>query len=757
MVSYLRLFFEGNNFMKIIRQHDERDCGAACLASIARHYGYRQQLAKFRELTKTDRMGCNIYGLVEGAKKIGLEAEAVCCDLDELIKESKKRTVYPAIALIRTQDNLMHFVVVISIGKKVVLGDPAKGKIIITLNEFLDIWTGYIVFFEKGNSFEIKKDNRKIKYFGKLLKGETKKIILVFILSVFVALIGMAGTFAFAIVIDGISNEACIDTNEDVDLKESIVRSIIERLGEVDSVDKIGIIFITLIGLYFLQGIIHFLRGILIISFSRVIDRRLSISYYNHIIDMPLESISVRNTGEYMSRVSDTYIIREAISEAAITLCLDTLMIIGCGILLFILNSYLFVCSFIVILIYLLIVLVFKHPVESTGRKTMEQDAIFQSYIKESIDGVETIKAMNADNVIKNKMLNIFNNFINAVFKNDMVVVAQDTIITMVEAMGSVIVLWLGFILAYNNVITVGMLITYYALLAFFTEPIKNLTKLQPTIQKAFVAADRLKDIYLMETEQNSGNLYMEKIDSIELNNVDFRYGNRELTLNNINLKVNQGSKVAIVGESGSGKTTLAKLLMGFYHPEKGSILINGEKIENYTLDSIRRNISYIGQTTFLFSDTIENNLKVAQPNATQKEIEIACRKAGMISFIENSSFGYDLVLEENGLNVSGGERQRISIARALLRKPKVLIMDEATSNLDTITENAIYNTVFNSDENRISIIIAHRLSTIKRCDCIYVMEKGKIVEFGTHEELINNKGKYYSLVKEVSLECSDS
>ena len=498
--------------------------------------------------------------------------------------------------------------------------------------------------------------------------------------------------------------------------------------------------------MYLLQGLIQFLRGVLIVSFSRNVDKKLCVSYYNHIIDLPLESISLRQTGEYLSRFSETYQIREAISESTVTLCLDTLMVIGCGILLFMLNTYLFLVSLIVVLIYIIVVLVFRRPVEKSSRKVMENDANLQSYMKESIDGVETVKAMNADQKIKKKNLGLFNSFINAVFKNNVISVTQDTIVTVVEAIGIIIVLWIGFVLALNHVLSIGMLITYYALLAYFTEPIKNLIKLQPNIQKAIVAADRLKDIYLLNGEESEGELELNSVDDISINNVDFRYGNRELSLKNISMEIPKGSKIAVVGESGSGKTTLAKMLMNFMQPEKGSISINDKNIQEYKLDSLRKSISYIGQSTFLFSDSIENNLKIADPDATQKEIEDACNKAGVDSFIKDSPYGYDLVLEENGANLSGGERQRIALARALLRKPELLIMDEATSNLDTITESAIYNTVFDTNNNNTHIIIAHRLSTIRNSDLILVMRDGNIVEQGNHEELLKLNGFYAEL-----------
>jgi len=227
---------------------------------------------------------------------------------------------------------------------------------------------------------------------------------------------------------------------------------------------------------------------------------------------------------------------------------------------------------------------------------------------------------------------------------------------------------------------------------------------------------------------------------------VDFRYGNRELTLNNVSLNVRKGEKVAIVGESGSGKTTLAKLLLRFYRPERGSVMLDGKDIGDFDLTALRQGVAYVDQNTFLFSDTIRNNLKLGNEQATDEEIEAACAISCADEFIRRLPLGYDTPLDENGMNLSGGQRQRLAIARAVLKKPQLLILDEATSNLDTITEASIKNTIFDFGQDMACIIIAHRLTTIKNCDRIYVMEQGEIVESGSHEQLMRANGRYSRL-----------
>ena len=343
----------------------------------------------------------------------------------------------------------------------------------------------------------------------------------------------------------------------------------------------------------------------------------------------------------------------------------------------------------------------------------------------------------------------MYKKFLKKVFNGGVLSLSQQTITMFVAVVGELVILWVGVAYVIKGELTLGELITFNALLGYFIEPIKNLINLQPSIQTAVVAADRLGEIlditpeYNYEHEQLNDKI---KFDKISISNLDFRYGTRELVLKDINLEICRGEKIAFVGESGSGKTTLANLLVRLYEQEKGSIKLDSIDIREFSIKQIRDNISYISQNTFLFSGTIRENLLFGNSDVSDDDISQVCKICELEEYINSLPLKFNTRIEENGKNLSGGQKQRLAIARALLKKPEILIMDEATSNLDYVTERSIEKTINNFSKNMTTIIIAHRLSTIKDCDKIFVLRNAQIVETGNHRDLLNQRGYYYQL-----------
>lgn len=752
--------------IKLTIQHDSTDCGAACLSMIARYYGLSLPLNKIRKFVKVDKSGANLYGIVTGGAKLGLKGDALSGTREELLKGIEdKEIVFPFIAHIVTEENMPHFVVVYGYDKGLFLiADPAKGYVKMDKKHFFLSWTGYIVVFEKKPDFkEGNYTENALKKYLYIFRGQEREFFLIFVISLFIVSIGIIGSLVFQFVIDNYAVRERLNSDEitsyeiqdkEIDNYESAkknnpVNILVNKISDFTKISDLNIVFICLIGLYFIKVFIEFARGYLVVRYAKTIDGKLMHSFYNHIIDLPVLDVIQRNTGDYMSRFNDISEIRDLISGVVVTLTMDSFMTLAVGIILFLESNILFLISVIIIFVNSIIFFHFKKPIKKANTKAMEKEAVFQSFFKESIDGIETLKVLGAERVVKKNASLKINNMIDAISSMNIISIFQHNLTNSVESIGTVVVLWVGFALVINDNITIGTLMSFYALLVYFTTPVKNLISLQPQIQTAIVATERLADILELDKEMMDYDTHLlPKINDIKFENIDFRYGNGRLVLKNLNINIERGEKIALVGGSGCGKTTIAKLLLRLYLYEAGDIFINGNSINNIDPRHLRSNIAYVDNNIFFFADTIRNNLRLGNDEITDEDIKEACVKTHIDDYISSLPLGYNTVLIEGGYNLSNGQRQRLAIARALLKKPQVLILDEATSNLDTITESAIKQTIFDISKDTTCIIIAHRLASIKKCDRIYVIENGSVVEAGSHEELIKKNGLYCEMCK---------
>lgn len=711
--------------IKLVRQHDIKDCAAACLSMICHCYNINLSIPCYREMLKIDRNGTNLFGIIEAAHQVGLKAEALTGEAEDFICGLKKKELHlPIIAHVVINNVLDHFVVVYKItDTKIYVADPNEGYVKYTYNNFFEIWTGHIISFEATeNTISINNNPNPLIKFICILTEQKKFLGLIAFFSMLISSISIVGTFIFKCIIDSLNNSS-ISYN-------------------------LPTIFIAILVLYLVKGLVQIIRTSALAKLSQRFDFKILFEYYNHILELPMNFFNNEKTGELLSRFNDAAKIREAMSSASLTLFLDTIMVVFCGAVLLWINKILFIISSIIVLIYVSIIMLFRKKISLVNRLSMSENAQLTSYLKESIDGIETIKAFDYEKVARDKTHELIKSYTNQNVKASIIYGIQDSLTVTAASVGTLALLWVGYILVTRNVLSLGTLITFYSLLGYFLEPMKNLINLQPTVQTALVAADRLNDILFVNGENEDKKIVQLNSMDINFRNVNFRYGFRELVLENINLNIKQGERIAIIGESGSGKTTLAKLIMGFYSIESGSLTIGDKEISNIARSTIRDEIAYISQNIFLFSDTIYNNIVMGMEGVTEKEVREVCQISMADQFIERMPLKYNTLLDENGANLSGGQKQRIAIARALLRKPSILIMDEATSNLDTITEQSIKKTILNLENQMTCIIIAHRLSTIKNCDKIIVLNSGKIVEMGTHEDLINRKGYYFDFWK---------
>lgn len=706
---------------KCISQNDETDCGPACLAAIFRKYGLKVSIAKIRDIAGTDRHGTSAYGLVKVIEHYGFQQKVVEADKTALTS----KLPLPAIAHVVIDDSLLHYVTITKIkGDTVVVSDPAKGIVKYKKEDFIKIWTNVLILIaptkksQKGN----KKQSTLISFF-RLLIFQKWLLLKIFILSMILTSIGIITSFYYQVLMDNI-----------------VPSSSLEMLNYVS---------VTTLGLFLVQIGLNFLRGFLIVKLEQNIDIPIMLGYYNHALVLPMKFYSMRDTGEIISRFNDASSIRDIVSEASLTIMMDTIMAVVGAVVLFNSNRLLFLISVVMLILYGIIVFVYNKPIKIINRKIMEMNSKVTSQFVETINGIETIKSFNREKNEKEKTDKLYRKFLKKVFDGGILSLSQQTVTMFVAVVGELVILWVGATYVIKGELTIGELITFNALLGYFIEPIKNLINLQPSIQTAVVAADRLGEILDIAPEYNDEQEKTDnkiKFDKISISNLDFRYGTRDLALKNLNLEILCGEKIAFVGESGSGKTTLAKLLIRLYEQENGSIKFDSCDIREFSINQIRNNVSYISQNTFLFSGTIKENLLFGNFDANDNDISRVCKMCELEEYINSLPLKYNTRIEENGKNLSGGQKQRLAIARGLLKNPKILIMDEATSNLDYITEKTIENTINEFSANMTTIIIAHRLSAIKDCNKIFVFRDGQIVETGNHRDLLSQRGYYYQL-----------
>lgn len=704
-----------------VKQHDTTDCAAACLAMICLYYKKETTIAKLRDIMGTDLRGTNLIGLVKCAEKLEFDSKAVRVDREGFFSKYTK----PCIANVITKEGISHFVVIYKVTpKSVVIGDPARHIIKEDPEEFLKRFTGIIVVLKPKNEFVANKIETQNTFwrFVNLMRPQKNLFIFSILASLIITILGIVSSLFNKIIMDEI---------------------LPYQLDDLLLAITIIFLIVTVT-----QLTIEFVRSWIMLFLSQKIEIPLMLGYFKHIYNLPMRFFAARKTGDIITRFSDAFTIKDIFTNIALTVIMDTTMAIITAVILARMNMNLFVLIGFITITNVFLLFIFKQPYKKLNEEQMQQNSILNSQIIEGLEAVETIKSNSSE---LSELENIEKEYIKSLrlsYKEGMMSNIQGIIANVVQAIGNIFVMYIGIKQVINGDISLGGLLAFMTLSDFFMDPIGRLVSLQLQIQEANISMKRIAEILDYEQEKNCDN--METIDdlggSVELNNVTFRYGNRLPVLENVSLKICPGEKVAIVGESGSGKSTIAKLLLKYYDCEDGNIKFDGLDIKDIDHKWLRQHISYMPQKIQLFSKSIYDNIRISRRDATNEEIIEAAKMADAHGFIKALPMQYSTYLEESGNGLSGGEKQRIALARTLLKNNAIYIFDEPTSNLDFATENVVFKTIYNNFKNKTMIIIAHRLAMIKHCDRIIVLHEGKIKEEGNHEELLKKRGYYYKL-----------
>ena len=530
-----------------------------------------------------------------------------------------------------------------------------------------------------------------------------------------------------------------------------ILKQAIDEVFVGHKADRLGWIVSSIIGIFVINFFVRFFHYYLMRIVIAKTNRDLKNKLYSHLIGLSVDFFSEKSSGELISRVTaDTQFIDGALYNLN-TAVREPLKFIGLFGFALYLNWKL---TLFVLIAFPLLGWLFHfsgHHLKRYIRKMAEESARVFSALQESFAGVKTIQSFGIAELMGQKYETLTARYAKIFLKSTMVEEASHPLAELFTALAIAAMIYFGGRQAIENQMTVGDITSFFGAFALMIQPMRNLNEVSVKFQQAAAASDRIFEILGWRSniiELPKAKELKEFTDSVELRQVRFTYpdtGSREI-LRGISLKVAKGQTVALVGESGAGKSSLVSLLPRLYDPLSGEILIDGVPITQFTLASLRSKMAIVSQDVFLFNDTIEENIRMGKPHATKAEIEIAAKKAHAFDFILRTPNGFETVIGERGLKLSGGERQRISIARAFLREAPILILDEATSSLDTASERAIQETIYELMEGKTTIMIAHRLSTVQKADQIYVLKSGQVIENGRHDELVARRGEYYRL-----------
>ncbi len=706
----------------MIMQMEALECGAACLTMILAYYKKWIPLELVRSECGVSRDGSNALNIVKAGRSYGLEAHAYRYSAKQLSEKAS----FPAII----HWNFNHFVVLDGFKKdKAFLNDPARGKVSVSMEEFNQSYTGICLEFSPGPSFEPGGKPRSVlEFVQRRLQGTWKPLLLIMLTGLLAAVAGI--------------------------LRPAFTRVFTDNILSGDSPEWL----MPFIGAMALLIIFQLIVTVMNEVYIRKVYGELSITsnagFMWHVLRLPMEFFSQRMAGDIAGRQRSNDTVAETLVSKLAPAILNMILLVVYLAAMFSSSVLLTFVGLATILINMLLAQLITKKRNEIMQTQMRDQGKLDANTVSGIEMIDTIKASGAEDGYFERWSGYQAAVNKAKVKFSRTNQFLGTLPSFLQELSSIIIICLGVWLIMGGEFTAGMLLAFQAFMSSFLSPVNDLIDAGQSIQEMRTSMERIDDVMeypedVMETtDENLTDLHnAHKLSgSIELKNVTFGYARlAPPIIENFNLTIKPGSKIALVGASGCGKSTLAKLISGLYEPWEGEILFDGKKISEIPRPIFTGSLAVVDQDVVLFEDTISDNIKMWDSTIEDYEMVMAARDAGIHSDIMLREGGYHYRMSEGGRDFSGGERQRIEIARVLAGDPSILIMDEATSALDARTEYEVTNAV--KDRGITCIIIAHRLSTIRDCDEIIVLDRGKAVERGTHEELMAKGGLYTKLV----------
>lgn len=707
--------------LPFIQQQSSSDCGAACLAMISQYWGKRFSINTLRNLAEVDRAGASLKGVAKAAESLGFHARPVRASLSKL-----ESLTNPWIA--HWEGN--HYIVVYQVkGDRVLVADPAISKKWLSRQQFLDGWSGYALLLDPTERLQETQSEKVTlgQFWGAVLPYRSL-IWQIIGMSVLIQIFGLLTPMFTQIILD------------QVVVQKSFVTLNVFALGLLlFSIWRIGL---TATRQYMLD------------YFSNRFDLTLISGFINHTLLLPLKFFESRRVGDIITRVQENRKVQVFITRQAILAWLDALTAIVYIGLMFYYNWQL---AFLVIGLIppiAILTLIATPMLRKVSREIFNTAAAENSLLVEMLTGVATVKAAAAERELRWRWEDRFTSALNAQFRGQKLANGLQATGGLIYTLGNTALLWFGANLVIKDQLSIGQFVAFNMMIGNVINPVLSVVNLWDELQEVLISVERLNDVFSSPTEEPPGQpmLILPQVrGEVKLENVTFKYNPdaERNTLQNISFDATVGETIAIVGRSGSGKSTLVSLLQGLYHPTSGRILIDGHDVRHISPQSLRIQLGVVPQECFLFSGTILENITLYRSNFTLEQVTEVAKLAEAHAFIQDMPLGYNTQVGERGTSLSGGQRQRIAIARALLGDPRILVLDEATSSLDTESERRFQQNLQRICRDRTTFIIAHRLSTVRHADCILVLDRGILAEVGTHEQLMALNGIYYHLAQQ--------
>jgi ATP-binding cassette subfamily B protein len=705
-----------------VEQAEEMDCGAACLAMLCRHYGINMTLGKLRELANVTAQGATLDSLARAGEALGFGTRGVQCTYDALLGFELPFIVHW---------EGYHYVVVYGVSpRQVWVADPAVGFKKLSVEEFERGWSGTCLVFTPGQQLVQLTAARSpwLRFVGYL--QPYKKILLHLFLATFVIqMLGIVPPMIIQNILDGVL------VHQNLSLLHLLI---------------LGLIIATVF-----SQVMSTVRAYLANYMVRNLDFSMMAQFFKHTMSLPYSFFAKRKTGDILARFKENQTIRAFLTESTVTTLLNLLMVFIYFTILFLYNVKLTILLIAFVIPIIALTVLVTPKIKDYAREVFTTGTDAQSFLMEALGGIETIKGMGSERPVRLKWEKKYVKALEVQYRSQSFNILVGLGSQLLNSATTIVILWVGATLVLDRELTIGQLMAFNALMGSVLGPLMGLVGLWSRMADATVAMERLGDVLDIEPEQKPSDLASRVVlpdlqGEVKLDRMYFRYGGDDTpyVLEDISIDIKPGELVAIVGRSGSGKTTLAKLLVGFYPPSEGKIMVDGYDMSVIDKDYYRAQVGYVMQSNLLFSGTIAENIASGDESPDRRRIEEVAKMADAHAFISKMPLAYEQVVGERGVGLSGGQVQRLCIARALYHDPRLLVFDEATSALDTQSESNIIANMQVILAGRTAVIIAHRLSTIMRADKIVVLYEGKIVEQGRHEELLERRGMYYELVQ---------